>query len=66
MPTSNISFRLPIEPGEYEQLKQIAEEHGLDLTQFIRGAVRKEVKALGHIPSSYEYKSGQKKAKGGD
>lgn len=64
MPTSNISFRLPIEPSEYEQLKEIAEAQGMDLTQFIRLAVRKEVKALGHTPSAYEYKSGIKKAKG--
>ena len=64
MPTSNISFRLPIEPSEYEQLKEIAEEQGLDLTQFIRLAVREKITALGHKPSSYEYKSGQKKAKG--
>ena len=64
MPTSNISFRLPIEPSEYEQLKEIAEAQGLDLTRFIRQAIRKEVEALGHKPSSYEYKSGQKKAKG--
>lgn len=64
MPTSNISYRLPIEPSEYEQLKAIAQEQGLDLTQFIRQAVRKEVKSLGYEPSEYAYQSGKKKPKG--
>lgn len=63
MPTSNISFRLPIEPSEFMQWQEIAEEENQALTAFIREAVREKIKQMGYTPSTYEYKSGQKKAK---
>jgi uncharacterized protein (DUF1778 family) len=63
MPTSNKRLPVDYEPSEYEQIQAIAKAQGKSVTQFIRDAVRKEVKALGHIPSTYEYKSGQKKEK---
>lgn len=61
MPTSNKRLPIDYEQSEYEQIKAIAEKQGLSVTQFIRLAVRKEITALGYIPSSYEYKSGKKK-----
>jgi hypothetical protein len=60
MPTSNKPYNLPLEENELIQWRKIAQEQGLDLTQFIRQAVRKEVKALGYTPSTYEYRSGQR------
>ncbi len=63
MPTKNISFRLPIEPNEYAQWQQIAQENGLDLTALIRQAVRAQIERMGYEPSKYPYASGKKKSK---
>jgi hypothetical protein len=65
MPTSNKRLPIDYEPNEYAQIESIAQSLGLNVTQFIRQAVRKEVKALGHTPSTYEYKSGKKKQQTG-
>lgn len=63
MPTSNISFRLPLEPKEHMQWTEIAEEENQSLTHFIREAVREKIAKMGYTPSTYDYASGQKKDK---
>jgi hypothetical protein len=60
MPTSNKRLPIDYEPNEYAQIEAIAKSLGMSVTQFVRQAVRKEVKALGYVPSTYEYRSGQR------